>query len=400
MKIKLPFGIGNLVHMNWLALISMSALMIIGVCFVYSANAFRDSESLRNLYLGHAKLAAVCVIANLVLALIDYRKLLKLSSLAYLGSIALLIAVLLIGKEQMGAKRWVFGLQPSEFAKLAVIMVLSQFLGRPNPTKDIWDLVLTATIVILPIALIFLQPDLGTTIIFIPITIMLLFTSGTALKTLGIMVAVGILAITIVLGSIILENSSSAPSSLRKTAGYATSFLGSYQKQRLLVFLYPDRDPLGGGWNRRQSQIAVGSGGKYGKGFLKGDQNILGYLPQQVSANDFIFSVIAEEKGFVGSIFLLVCYGVLLLSVLATGAAAPDESGRLLCVGIATLVFCHAFINIGMTVGMLPVTGVPLPFVSYGRTFMAALGLAMGLVQSVAVRSWVCKKEKQVKNEL
>ena len=154
-----------------------------------------------------------------------------------------------------------------------------------------------------------------------------------------------------------------------------------------------DRDPLGRGWNRRQSMIAVGSGGAFGKGFLKGDQNILGYIPQQVSANDFIFSVLAEEKGFAGSSFLLACYGILLLSVLAAGAAAPEDSGRLLCVGVATLVFCHAFVNVGMSVGMLPITGMPLPFVSYGRTFLAALGLAFGLVQGVAVRSGVQKSK-------
>ncbi len=389
---KLPFGLGNLRFLNWPALISMAVLMTIGVFFVYSANAFRESALLRNLYLGHAKLAVVCMAVSFLIGLTDYRKILKLSPLIYIFAALLLVAVIFVGTERMGAKRWVFGVQPSEFAKVATIMLLAYFMGRRHAQKDNWDFFFVMAIIALPVFLIFMQPDLGTAIVFAPVAISMLFISGTALKTLGILVTAGILAASITLGSIAVLAKPNSPEPLKKAANIATSFLGNYQKKRLIVFLYPDRDPLGSGWNRRQSQIAVGSGGFSGKGFLKADQNILGYLPQQVSANDFIFSVIAEEKGFVGSLFLLACYGTLLLSVIATGAAAPDEAGRLLCVGIATLIFCHVTVNIGMTVGLLPVTGLPLPFVSYGRTFMAALGIAMGLVQSVAVRSKLQKK--------
>lgn len=392
MKIKLPFGIGNLRYMNWVTLISMVALMTVGVTYVYSANAFRESVKLQSLYIGHMHLSIAAVGISFIMGLIDYRKLLKLSSFAYLGAVALLFAVIFIGTSQMGAKRWVFGIQPSEFAKLASIMIIAEFLGRRDALHDLWDFVLVLLFVALPVLLIFLQPDLGTAIVFGPIAISMLFVSGTALKPLLILVLTAVISASLILGAIVLSEKPTTPGPILKACNIATSFLGEYQKGRIKTFLFPDRDPLGSGWNRRQSQIAVGSGGMWGKGFLKGDQNILGYLPQQVSANDFIFSVLAEEKGFVGSVFLLVCYGGLLLSVIATGAAAPDESGRLLCVGIAALVFCHLFVNIGMTVGMLPVTGLPLPFVSYGRTFMATLGIAMGLVQSVAVRSGLQKK--------
>lgn len=393
MKIKLPFGIGNLRYINWFAFAAMAVLMIVGVCYVYSANAFRESPKLQSLYIAQAHLAILCMAIGFVMPLFDYNKILKFSWFYYLGTIALLVAVLLLGTSQgMGAKRWVFGIQPSEFAKLATIMLIAKILGRRDASRDLWDFAFVALVAIFPVALIFMQPDLGTSIIFAPLTAVLLFASGTAPKTLLSLVLAGVLSITVVLGSIALEASPKTPEPVRKACSVATSFLGNYQKGRLLDFVFPDRDPLGGGWNRRQSQIAVGSGGLWGKGFLKGDQNILGYLPQQVSANDFIFSVFAEEKGFVGAVSLLVCYGILLLSVLATGVAAPDVSGRLLCVGVATLVFCHVFVNIGMTVGMLPVTGLPLPFVSYGRTFMATLGLAMGLVQCVAVRARTQRK--------
>ena len=213
----------------------------------------------------------------------------------------------------------------------------------------------------------------------------MLFVSGTAPKALLVTVLAGLLAVAVVFGSLILRESPRTPEKVRMACRGATSFLSDYQTGRLLDFVFPDRDPLNRGWNRRQSQIAIGSGGVWGKGFLKGDQNILGYLPQQVSANDFIFSVIAEEKGFAGSVFVLLCYGGLLLSVIAVAAGARDGPGRLLCTGVSALLFCHVFVNVAMTVGMVPVTGLPLPFLSYGRTFMLAATLSMGLVQSVAV---------------
>lgn len=389
----LPFGIGNLRHFNWVAFLAMVALMTLGVCYIYSANAFRASVKLQTLYIGQAKLCALSVAAGFAIALFDYRILLKWSWLLYLGAVALLVAVFFFGTTRMGATRWLFGMQPSELAKLAAIMAIAQYLGHKEASHDLWDLVFTTMLTAVPAALVFLEPDLGTALVFAPIAASMLFVSGTAPKTLAVLTIAAVLAAALVLGAIAVEGNPGARPTVRKIAAKATSFMGAYQKTRLMDFVFPDRDPLGRGWNRRQSMIAVGSGGVFGKGFLKGDQNILGYIPQQVSANDFIFSVLAEEKGFAGSLFLLVCYGVLLVSVLVTGAAAPDGAGRLLCVGVATLVFCHVFVNVGMSVGMLPVTGMPLPFVSYGRTFLAMLGLALGLVQGVSVRAGILKNK-------
>ena len=399
-KFTLPFGLGNLRFANWFPFGAMIALMAVGICYIYSANAFRDSARLQALYLDQARLCAICIAGGLVLALIDYRDILRWSPLLYIAAVALLAAVPFFGTTRMGATRWIFGIQPSEIAKVATIMAIAHFLGRRDAARDVLDLAFSALLAIIPMVLILMEPDLGTALVFAPVVAAMLFASGTAPRLLLSLVLVCVLAAGIILAAVAAEGNPKTPPTARRLAERATSFMGKYQKTRLLDFLFPDRDPLGRGWNRRQSMIAVGSGGAFGKGFLKGDQNILGYIPQQVSANDFIFSVLAEEKGFAGSSFLLVCYGILLLSVLAAGAAAPEDSGRLLCVGVATLVFCHAFVNVGMSVGMLPITGMPLPFVSYGRTFLAALGLAFGLVQGVAVRSGVQKsKEKQKGNE-
>lgn len=398
-KKPLPLGIGNLRFCNWYAFFAMVALMVVGVCYIYSANAFRASARLQSLYLGQARLSAVCAAGGFVIALCDYRKILKWSWMFYLAAVALLVAVILFGTTRMGATRWVLGIQPSEVAKLAVITVLAEYLGHRSAARDIWDLAVSGLLVLVPLVLILMEPDLGTALVFVPVAAAMLFVSRTAPRALLALALAGLLAAGAVLGSVAVEGSPGSPPLARKVAARATSFMGGYQKTRLMDFIFPDRDPLGRGWNRRQSMIAIGSGGAFGKGFLKGDQNILGYIPQQVSANDFIFSVLAEEKGFAGSVFLLVCYGILLLSVMATGAAAPDESGRLLCVGVATLVFCHVFVNVGMSVGMLPVTGMPLPFVSYGRTYLAVLGLALGLVQGVAVRSGIQAERNKGKKD-
>ena len=161
--------------------------------------------------------------------------------------------------------------------------------------------------------------------------------------------------------------------------------LTDYQQDRIANFLFPDRNPHGGAWNKRQSEIAVGSGGVWGKGYRKGDQNLLGYLPPSVSSNDFIFSVLAEEAGFAGSLVILALYVLVIGAILAVAFRCPDGVGKLLCVGVAVMMFCHVFVNIAMTIGLLPITGLPLPFISYGRTCLLTMMAALGFVQSVAI---------------
>jgi rod shape determining protein RodA len=157
----------------------------------------------------------------------------------------------------------------------------------------------------------------------------------------------------------------------------------SYQKDRLTVFLHPDYEPWGAGWNINQSLIAVGSGGMTGKGYLQGTQNLLGYLPRSVTPNDFLFSVIAEEEGFIGSVVIILLYAVLLFSGLRIAANARDRLGMLLATGVVVMLFFHIFINVGMTIGLMPVTGLPLPLLSYGGSFVLASMTALGLLQNV-----------------
>ena len=163
-------------------------------------------------------------------------------------------------------------------------------------------------------------------------------------------------------------------------------FLSNYQRERIATFLDPSRDPLGSGWNALQSAIAVGSGGWSGKGFLKGTQNVLGFLPRTVAPTDFIFPVIAEETGFIGASLLLLVFGVLLTCYLRVAGTTRDPAGSLLATGMASLLFCHVVVNIGMTIGLLPITGLPLPLVSSGGSFMLSTMAGFGLVQSVYVR--------------
>jgi rod shape determining protein RodA len=208
--------------------------------------------------------------------------------------------------------------------------------------------------------LILAQPDFGSAMVLAPICFALLFVAGARLKHLALVIALGLVL---------------APA--------AWSQLKPYQKDRLTVFLHPSRDPLGAGWNLNQSLIAVGSGGWSGKGFLQGTQNQLGYMPRTVTPNDFLFSVIAEEKGFVGSLIVVGCYAVVLFSGLRVAANARDRLGTMLATGVVAMLFFHVFINVGMTVGLMPITGLPLPLLSYGGSFVLATMGALGLLQNI-----------------
>lgn len=372
-------------RISWTMLASMLLLTAIGVAFVYSACSIREEASLQRLYLQHAQLAAFGLACMFGLAFADYRKILRWSPAFFLVALLLLAAVLVAGETRLGARRWVFGIQPAELAKLAVVMLLAHFLGRDGATRGPGEFAIALAIVALPAGLILMQPDLGTALVLGPVCLAMLFAAGTAPKTLLCSVLAAALVAGGTLGAIVALEKPDLKPALRKPLAAATSFLSDYQKRRLLVYLFPERDPHGMAWNKRQSEIAVGSGGMKGKGFLKGDQNMLGYLPQQVSSNDFIFSVLAEETGFRGAAVVLLLFLGILAPGLWAAARCADASGRLLCVGVSTLVFSHVFVNIAMTVGLVPITGLPLPFISYGRTFLLSMYLALGLAQSVAV---------------
>jgi rod shape determining protein RodA len=246
---------------------------------------------------------------------------------------------------------------------LSMIMSLKSF----NENK-LYNLFIIAAIAFVPFVLILVEPDLGSSLVIIPIVGALLFISRLKLKY---MIIGGIIGAFLISAEILNEKYEMHP------------LLKGYQKERILVFLYPERDPENRGWNQRQSELAVGSGGLYGKGFMQGTQNTLGFLPQTVSNTDFIFSVIAEETGFTGALFIISMYALLIVAAIRTAALARDQFGMYLATGISAIFFMHSVVNIGMSVRLMPVTGLPLPLVSYGGSFMLSSMIYLGLLQSI-----------------
>jgi rod shape determining protein RodA len=377
---------------NWLMTLLILALLAFGLMFVYSACYVGDDQNVRQLY----KRQIVWMIAGLAsyitLSLYDFHRFKRISWAIYGSGLVLLILVLFIGSTIYGAKRWlmlfgVIGLQPSEIAKLSTIILLAHQLSRPgldlSRMRDIGSIMLMIGV---PVGLIMMQPDLGTAMVFVPTAFIMMFVAGLPIKYLGILAATGITLVAFILSALFLPAKLGAGKETQDRIRNLT-FLSDYQQGRIEVFFQPDKDPLGAGWNKRQSEIAVGSGGLKGKGYLKGTQNILGFLPRSVAPTDFIYSVIAEEKGFLGSLTVLALFfGVLTFGML-TALRTRDAMGRLLCVGVVSLIFCHVFINIAMTVGLMPITGLPLPLLSYGGSFMIMMMSALGIIQSVYIRS-------------
>jgi rod shape determining protein RodA len=376
---------------NWLMTAVIGVLLITGVMFVYSACFVSDEQPVRSLYRKQAAWAIVGFACYLACAVYDYRNFRRVAWWCYGGGLLLLIAVLFIGRQIYGARRWLMffdvGIQPSEFAKLATIIVLAMIMSRPSPQLQGGKPVLVSLLVAgVPMALVIVEPDLGTAMIFLPVALVMMFASGMSLRWLGLVVAICAAVVMLVLAAIFLpEKLGASPDTQERVADLLP--LGKYQRNRIQAFFQPDKDPLGASWNKTQSEIAVGSGGVWGKGFLKGDQNVLGFLPRSVAPTDFIYSVIAEEKGFFGSVMVLLLFGLLITGGTLAALSARDKLGRLLCVGVTATVFCHVFINIAMTVGLMPITGLPLPFLSYGGSFTVVTMSALGIVQSVYVRS-------------
>lgn len=362
----------------------MVGLCVIGVMFVYSACSIRDNPDIQVQYMRHAEVALLGLVLYLVLACVNYRRLVKWAWVFYLACLFLLALVPFFGNEIMGAKRWLFGIQPSEFAKLAMIMVLAWIYGVRKKYNGFLYFVLTGLIVGIPSFLILIQPDLGTAMVMVPTTFAMMFAADIAPRWIWTFFIIGVVVAGTVLGIIYSVEKVDMPDERRERLLSAT-FLKPHQVRRLEAFLFPEKDPYGSGYNRHQSEIAVGSGGVYGKGYLRGEQYMLGYLPPSVAANDFIFAVLAEESGFIGSVTVLLLFLGLLLPGLWIAFCCQDNSGRVLCVGIMTLIFSHMFINIAMTIGLMPITGLPLPFISYGRTFLLTVMLGLGLVQSVSI---------------
>jgi len=298
-----------------------------------------------------------------IIIFIDYHNLERYSKVIYFGAIILLIMVIISGRTTYGARRWLaigpFDFQPSEFSKVALIVFLADFLSKNKPKFDnFFYYLLPFAYTGLLILLVFMQPDLGTSLVYFAILIVMLFVVGIKIKFLLFTFLAALSSVPVL-----------------------WVFLKDYQKNRLILFLNPNLDPLGGGYNVIQSRIAIGSGGFLGNGIFSGIQSQLNFLPAQHT--DFIFSVIGEELGFLGAAFLLGIYVIILWRGIKIALEARDLLGTLLAAGSVSFLFFHIVVNIGMAMGMLPATGLPLPFLSYGGSFMMSNLVVIGILLNV-----------------
>lgn len=325
----------------------------------------------------------------------------------YLVSLLLLIAVLAVGRQIQGAKSWLdlgsVGFQPSEFAKIGTILVLARFLSRNNANIESFrDIVFTLIVGLFPVGLILLEPDLGTAVVFIGVILAMIFWKGISLFGLFIVLSPGFVAIASLfglnyfIGAIILVVIalllfrkdifySGSIFALNLGAGFFTDYvykiLSPHQQNRIRSFVDPMADPLGAGYNAIQARVAIGSGGFAGKGFLAGNQTQLQFIPEQWT--DFVYCVIGEEFGFIGSFITLLLFLILFIRILKIASLSKDEFLSLATVGILAVYFVHLVVNVGMTIGVMPVIGIPLPFVSYGGSSLVVNMFMLGIIANV-----------------
>jgi len=316
----------------------------------------------------------VWVLAGLLLmwliSSIDYHTLLGQVPLLYAGMVVLLLLTFVIGSKIFGARRWIalpggVLLQVSEFAKIVVVLMVARFLTELKTEAIHWrDLLKLVGLVGLPMLLVMKQPDLGTSLTYLPILATGIFLAGLRWQYA---LSIGVLAVLLIPSSWFL--------------------LKDYQKSRIETFLDPSRDPKGEGYQIIQSKIAIGNGGMWGRGVTKGTQTKLQFLP--VPHTDFIFSAFAEEHGFVGVVVVLGLYFLLLMQIVQNAQTSPDRAGMYICMGVCSLLLFHMLVNVGMVVGKMPVTGIPLPFMSSGGSGMLSVFIMLGLVHNVRLRRFV-----------
>ena len=350
---------------DWLMVIPVLVLLTFGEMFIYGTGQQAGGIAAVTYWKRHLTYMAIGSGLWLFFSILDYRWCSLLSAILYPFSLILLVAVFFFGREFFGARSWLsigsITIQPSELAKFAVVLLTAWLLSakKVDVNHPLW-LLLVVVLLAIPAGITCLQPDLGTAAAMsVPVAAMI-FTARLKWR---------ILLIFMVAGAIILP------------IGFHC--LKTYQKERIMVFVNPERDRQNRGWTQYQSEIAVGAGGLAGRGFMNSKHSLLGYLPRTVSNSDFIFPVIAEETGFFGSVTIVLMFMLLLFSIFRTALLAPDLFGRYLCVGTAMTLFFHIYVNIAMCIRMSPVTGLPLPLVSYGGTFLIITLAYLGIVHSV-----------------
>lgn len=422
-----------------LLLLSVLALMAIGILFIYSSGVSSTGVLLSNEYLKQIIWVGVGLVILTVLVFTNYLRIGEYSLYIYLALLLLLVVTLFVGRVVNGARSWIpvfgFGFQPSEFAKIATIMYLARFYSTGGDRSDLSRFAKASLIVAAPMLLVLLQPDMGTALVFLPILLVMSFLAGIRARYILFVIAAGVFLIILgvlpawelhvakreipvlrmltnnsyvtygilILGALIALASVGYFLLKKKYFywflygfsavffAYSGSFilrlvLKDYQIKRLIVFLDPGIDPRGAGWNVIQSVTAVGSGGFWGKGWLDGTQSHYRYLPQQ--STDFIFSIIAEEWGFFGGLMIFALFVIILIRCLFIATGAKDYYAANLAGGIFALIGFHVFINMGMAMGIMPITGIPLLFLSYGGSSLWTALIGIGLLLNIHLRRY------------
>ena len=358
-----------------LALLCLSSIFII-ISATFTNDALKDAYSSQFRYL------VIGFVIFLAIGLTPYQTLVRAAPVLYGVAVLLLIAVYIphLGRKVFGAYSWLrlgpLSFEPAEFAKLAFILGLAWLLKiRENKIDRLSTVLIAVAVTAIPFLLVLKQPALGTASVFFPVCFAMLFAAGARVHY--IVIPLLLVSSVMVLAYYWIH-----------VWDKPVPLLKPFQLQRIKIFFDPSLDPKGSGWQIDQSLIAIGSGGMNGKGWMQGTETVLGYLPKNTSYNDLIFPVAAEDFGFRGAAALITCEGLVLLWCLWVAARARDKVGALVAVGVMAMLFTHVFVNIGMTIHLVPITGIPLPFISYGGTFVVACLAAMGLVLSV----WIHRK--------
>ncbi len=361
-------------NLDYTLLSVVSLLIIIGILIVYSATHAKADLTMGDPF-AFAKRQSVAILMGIAILMImlffDYRISDRMAQLLYGLNILMLILVLTpLGSVRNGAQSWLFGFQPSEISKVLLIITFGKYLAEKESLQSFYNFVMPFLYVGFPLLLIMLQPDLGTALVFIFIMFIMMYVAGAPGWKLMILVFIGILGIT----SIFL----------------AHRFFGTplpikeYQVARLTSFIDPERDPRGSGWNVRQAVIAVGSGQFFGKGLFRGTQGRLGYLPE--NHTDFIFAVLCEELGFIGGFGVLFLFFTLIWRGVRIAYQARDKTGTIVATGIVSMFLFHVLENVGMNMGIMPITGIPLPFISSGGSSMLSSLAAVGILVNIWAR--------------
>jgi len=360
-------GYRSIRGLDWPMLLIALAICSLGILQIYSATldtAWRTAWIKQILYLGAG------LVMMWAMTRIDYHTLMGQVPLLYGLCLLLLVLTPVVGRLVWGSKRWIpiafgFKFQPSEFVKLVIVLLVARYLSELKSGRlEVRDMLKLGALVGIPFALVAAQPDLGTSLTYVPILLIGLFLGGIRWQHAALVAA--LIAVLMPVGWLLLKD---------------------YQRARLETFVDPMKDPAGKGYQVIQSKIAVGAGGIWGRGATRGSQTQMRFLP--VAHTDFLISAFAEEHGFVGILFVLVLYFLLLMQIVQNAQTSPDRAGMFICMGVCSLLLFHLLVNAGMAAGRMPVTGIPLPLMSYGGSSMLSVFMMLGLVNNVRLRRFV-----------